>query len=308
MHGIVKRSSNPNTYRIEHLLKTKKITLHYGDITDNSSIFKILTKINPHEVYNLAAQTDVKISFDIPQNTGEITGLGCVNILEAIKNFNNKIRFYQASSSEMFGKVKETPQKETTPFYPRSPYGCSKVFAYWITVNYRESYNIFACNGILFNHESYRRGENFVTKKIVKGLINIKHGAKQPLHLGNIEAKRDWGYAKDYVLGMWMMLQQKTPDDYVLATGETHTVREFIEETCKLLDIDLVWKGRGLNEKGIDAKTKKTIIVIDKQFFRPTEVDILIGDCTKAKKQLGWKPKTKFKQLIKIMVQAELKK
>lgn len=308
VHGIIKRASSPNTGRIEHLLRSGKVTLHYGDITDSNSLINVLHKVKPDEVYNLAAQTDVRISFDIPVSTSIITGLGCVNILEAIRNINLKIRFYQASSSEMFGKVQEIPQKETTPFYPRSPYGCAKVFAYWTTINYRESYGMFACNGILFNHESCRRGTNFVTKKIVNGLVGIKRGSGITVKLGNIEAKRDWGHAKDYVEGMWRILQQKKPDDYVLATGETHSVREFIEETCKCLDIELIWEGTGLREKGIDKKTMKTIIEIDKEFFRPAEVDTLVGDYTKAKNLLGWKPKTKFKQLVKLMVHEESRK
>lgn len=308
VHGIIKRASSPSTSRIEHLLRNGKVTLHYGDITDNNSLINVLHKVKPDEVYNLAAQTDVRISFDIPVSTSIITGLGCVNILEAIRNINPKIRFYQASSSEMFGKVQEIPQKETTPFHPRSPYGCAKVFAYWTTINYRESYGMFACNGILFNHESCRRGTNFVTKKIVNGLVGIKRGSGITVKLGNIEAKRDWGHAKDYVEGMWRILQQKKPDDYVLATGETHSVREFIEETCKCLDIELIWEGTGLREKGIDKKTMKTIIEIDKEFFRPAEVDTLVGDYTKAKNLLGWKPKTKFKQLVKLMVHEESRK
>lgn len=308
VHGIVKRASNPNTERIDHLLRDGKVTLHYGDITDINSLINVIRKVTPDEIYNLAAQTDVRISFDIPVSTSFITGLGCVNILEAIKNIDPRIRFYQASSSEMFGKVQEIPQKETTPFYPRSPYGCAKVFAYWTTINYRESYKMFACNGILFNHESCRRGNNFVTKKIVKGLVGIKKGSGVVVRLGNIEARRDWGHAKDYVEGMWLMLQQKKPDDYILATGETHSVREFIEEACKCMDIELIWEGTGLGEKGVDKKTRKTIIKIDKEFFRPTEVDILVGDYTKAKNLLGWEPKIKFKQLVKLMVNEELQK
>ncbi len=306
VHGLVKRSSNPNTYRIDHLLNANKVLLHYGDLIDANSIVKILSETRPDEVYNLAAQTDVRISFDTPQNTGYVTGIGCVNLLESIKNIDSNIRFYQASSSEMFGKVREIPQKETTPFYPRSPYGCAKVYAFWMTVNYRDSYNLFMCNGILFNHESPRRGENFVTKKIAKGLAEIKKGNDKPLSLGNLEAKRDWGYAKDYVEGMWLMLQQEKPDDYILATGETHTVREFVEETCKILDIKLRWRGKGLDEKGIDSTTNKVILEVDKKYFRPAEVDILIGDYSKAKNTLGWSPKTNYKQLIELMVKKEL--
>ncbi len=310
VHGIMRRASTFNTKRINHIYQdkhdtNKKLFLHYGDLSDSSNISKLIQKIRPHEIYNLGAQSHVRVSFDVPEYTTDITALGTLRILEAIKNIDPTIKFYQAGSSEMFGKVMEIPQKETTPFYPRSPYGCAKVFAHFITQNYRESYNIFAVNGILFNHESPRRGETFVTKKITRGLVRIKAGIEEKLYLGNLEAKRDWGYSKDYVEGMWKMLQAKKADDYVLATGETHTVREFITEASKLLGMNIVWKGKGTKEKGIDTHTGKTIIEIDPEYFRPTEVDILIGDPSKAEKKLGWKPKTTFKELVRIMMEVD---
>jgi len=310
VHGIIRRSSSFNTGRIDHILKDShekdvKLFLHYGDLSDGSNISKLLREIKPDEIYNLGAQSHVRVSFDIPEYTADVDGIGTLRILDAIKDSGVKTKFYQASSSELFGKVRETPQKETTPFYPRSPYGCAKIYAFWITKNYRESYKIFACNGILFNHESPRRGETFVTRKITRGLSRIKKGLEKKLYLGNLDAKRDWGYAKDYVEGMWMMLQQKKPDDYILATGETHTVREFLEKSAMLLKFDIIWKGKGLNEKGVDKKTGKTIIEIDERYFRPAEVDFLIGDATKAKKKLGWEPKVKFDELVKIMIEAD---
>lgn len=308
VHGIIRRASTFNTGRIDHIFKDShekgvKLFLHYGDLSDSSNISRIIDKIEPDEIYNLGAQSHVRVSFDMPEYTGDVAGLGTLRILDAIKETGIKTRFYQASSSEMFGKVMEVPQKETTPFYPRSPYACAKVYSYWITVNYRESYDIFACNGILFNHESPRRGETFVTRKITRGLSRIKLGIDDKLYLGNIDSKRDWGYAKDYVEGMWLMLQQEKPDDYVLATGETHTVREFIEESANILGFDIVWEGEGLNEKGIDRNTGKVIIEIDERYFRPAEVDLLIGDYGKAKSLLGWEPKTRFKELAKLMTE-----
>lgn len=310
VHGIVRRVSTFNRQRIEHLFsdphEKAKITLHYGDLTDSSSLHRLLGQLKPDELYHLGAQSHVRISFDIPEFTGNTTALGTTRLLEAIRHDSPNTRFYQAASSEMFGKVQEIPQKETTPFYPRSPYGAAKVYAYWMAVNYRESYGIYACNGILFNHESPRRGENFVTRKITYGLVRILKGEMKKLYLGNLNAKRDWGYAKDYVEGMWLMLQQDKPDDYILATNKNHTVREFVEEAAKLLDFDLVWEGSGLDEKGLDRKTGKTIIEIDPRYLRPAEVDVLIGDYSKAKEKLGWEPKVKFKELIKIMVEAEL--
>lgn len=310
VHGIIRRASTFNTGRIDHLYKDQhinnvKLFLHYGDLSDGSNIARLLEKIKPDEIYHLGAQSHVRVSFDIPEYTADVTGLGTLRLLDAIRETGINTKFYQASSSEMFGLVQETPQKETTPFYPRSPYGCAKVYAYWITKNYRESYGLFACNGILFNHESPRRGETFVTKKIVRALTKIKNGSTEKLYLGNLEAKRDWGYAEDYVEGMWLMLQQDKPDDYILATGESYSVREFTEETAKNLGIDIEWQGQGLDEKGIDKKTGKTIIEIDPRYFRPAEVDILVGDYSKAKDKLGWEPKTKFKELVKIMVEAE---
>ncbi|PJA88265.1 MAG: GDP-mannose 4,6-dehydratase [Candidatus Moranbacteria bacterium CG_4_9_14_3_um_filter_36_9] len=313
VHGIVRRSSSFNTERIDHILPVSrlheskvKIYREYGDLSDSSSISRIIERIKPDEIYNLGAQSHVRISFDIPEYTCDTVGLGTLRVLDAIKESGIKTKFYQAGSSEMFGKVQETPQKETTPFYPRSPYGCAKVFAHWITANYRESYGLFACNGILFNHESPRRGGNFVTKKVTRGLARVKLGLEDFISLGNLDAKRDWGYAKDYVEGMWLMLQADKPDDYVLATGEMHTVRELVEETCRILGFNLIWKGNGVNEVGIDKKTKKIIIKIDPYFFRPAEVDLLLGDASKAKNKLGWEPKIKFKELVKLMVEADL--
>lgn len=313
VHGIIRRSSSFNTGRIDHLYKDPhvngvKLFLHYGDLSDSSNISRLLEKIKPDEIYHLGAQSHVRVSFDTPEYTADVTGLGTVRLLDAIRDTGIKTKFYQASSSELFGKAQEIPQTERTPFYPRSPYACAKVYAYWIAINYRESYGIFACNGILFNHESPRRGETFVTRKITRGLARIMAGKDSCLYLGNLDAKRDWGYAKDYVEGMWRMLQQKQPDDFVLATGETHRVREFIEECARLLKIELQWKGKGIKEVGIDKKTKKVIIRIDPKYFRPAEVDLLLGDPTKARKKLGWKPKTKFKELVKIMLEADLEK
>jgi len=310
VHGIIRRASTFNTGRIDHLYKDPhvngvKLFLHYGDLSDGSNISRLLEKIKPDEIYHLGAQSHVRVSFDIPEYTADVTGLGTLRILDAIKETGIKTKFYQASSSEMFGKAHEIPIKETTLFYPRSPYGCAKVYAYWITKNYRESYGLFACNGILFNHESPRRGETFVTRKITRGLARIKLGKDKILYLGNLDAKRDWGYAKDFVEAMWLMLQQKEPDDYIIATGETHSVREFAEEAAKHLSFDLIWKGKGLKEKGIDKKTGKTVIEIDPRYFRPAEVDILLGDYSKARKQLGWQPKVKFKELAKIMAKAD---
>lgn len=313
VHGIMRRASSFNTGRIDRIyqdphINNRKIFLYYGDLSDSSNISRLLEKVKPDEIYNLGAQSHVKVSFEIPEYTADVTGIGTLRLLDAIKETGIKTRFYQAASSEMFGKVQEVPQKETTPFYPRSPYGCAKVYAYWITKNYRESYDLFACNGILFNHESPRRGETFVTQKIVKTLTKIKLGSSEKLYLGNLEAKRDWGYAPEYVEAMWLMLQQERPDDYIIATGRTHTVREFTEEAAGLLDFEIEWKGNGINEKGIDKKTGKIIIEIDPSYFRPAEVDLLVGDYSKAKNKLGWEPKTDFKELVKIMVEADLKK
>jgi GDPmannose 4,6-dehydratase len=313
VHGIIRRSSSFNTSRIDHLyidphLNGVRLFLHYGDLSDSSNLSRLIAKIEPDEIYNLGAQSHVRVSFDIPEYTGDVTGLGALRMLDAIRESGVKTKLYQASSSEMFGKVQETPQKETTPFYPRSPYGCAKLYAYWITINYRESYDLFACNGILFNHESPRRGETFVTRKISKALARIKLGLEDKLYLGNLDSKRDWGYAPDYVEGMWLMLQQPEPDDYVLATGKTYSVREFTEEACRLLGINLTWKGEGIDEEGIDMATGRAIIKIDPKYFRPAEVDLLLGDYSKAKRILNWEPKTTFKDLVRIMVEADLEK
>lgn len=313
VHGIIRRSSTFNTSRIDHIYEDAhspdwKLHLHYGDLSDGSNLNRILEKVQPDEIYHLGAQSHVRVSFDMPEYTGDVTGIGTLRLLDAIRESGIKTKFYQASSSEMFGKAVELPLKETTPFYPRSPYGCAKVYAYWITKNYREAYGMFASNGILFNHESPRRGETFVTKKITRGLSRIKLGKDDTLYLGNLDAKRDWGYAKDYVYGMWLMLQHTEPDDFILATNEAHTVREFVEEAGKHLGFEIVWRGVGVEEEGIDKKTGKTIIKIDSHYFRPAEVDILLGDYSKAKKKLGWEPETKFKELAKLMAEEDLKK
>ncbi len=310
VYGIQRRASTFNTARINHLYDVPQypnFETVYGDLTDASSISRILEKIKPDEIYNLGAQSHVRVSFDIPEYTADVVALGTLRILDSIKETGIQTKFYQASSSEMFGHVSEIPQKETTPFYPCSPYACAKVFAYWITKNYRESYNLFASNGILFNHESPRRGSTFVTRKITRGLVRISLGLEEKITLGNLEAKRDWGYAPDYVEGMWRMLQQNEPDDFVLATGETHSVREFIETACRILDIPLMWEGKGLTEHGINTKNGKTFIAIDPKYFRPTEVDLLIGDASKAKEKLKWEPKVRFPELVQIMVDADRK-
>jgi len=311
IHGIIRPASVFTTERIIHLFNDKKILnkklfLYWGDMTDSSNLNRILEKSNPDEVYNLAAQSHVKVSFDIPEYTAEVDAIGTLRFLDAIKELGLKTKFYQASTSELFGKVQEIPQTEKTPFYPRSPYAVAKLYAYWVVVNYREAYDLFACNGILFNHESPRRGETFVTRKIVRAAIKIKLGLEEKLYLGNLNAKRDWGYAPDYVETMWSMLQQDEPDDYVIATGENHTVREFCYLAFKEVGFNLKWEGNGINEKGIDEKSGKVLIEVDEQYFRPTEVDILLGNSDKAKKKLGWRIKTSFEELIKIMVKADL--
>ena len=294
VHGIIRRASTFNTSRLEHLYtdphtREAALKLHYGDLSDASALARLIGRITPDEIYNLAAQSHVRVSFDNPEYTTDITATGAVRLLEAIRETGIKPRFYQASSSEMFGKAREIPQRETTPFYPRSPYGCAKVYAYWITVNYRESYGLFACNGILFNHESPRRGETFVTRKITRAVAHIVTGLQDKLYLGNLEAKRDWGYAREYVEAMWLMLQQAKPDDYVVATGESHSVREFLEAAFAHAGLD--WRKH---------------VEIDPNYYRPTEVDLLVGDASKAKKQLGWEPKTKFNDLVKLMVDADM--
>ena len=312
VHGIVRRSSSFNTGRIDHIINNEKYKnqffFHHGDVTDASNLNRLLEKIEPNKIYNLAAQSHVKVSFEIPDYTAQVDALGTLRFLDAIRKIDIKTKFYQASTSELYGRVQEIPQTEKTAFYPRSPYGVAKLYAYWIIINYREAYNIFACNGILFNHESPRRGETFVTRKITLAACRIKEGLQNKLYLGNLNAKRDWGYAPEYCEGMWLMLQQKEPKDYVLATGENHTIRKFIELTFKELDIEINWEGTGQEEKGIDTKTGKTIIEVDKKYYRPTEVDLLLGDATKAGKELGWKPKIKLNDLIKIMVRSDLKK
>ncbi|MBF0317678.1 MAG: GDP-mannose 4,6-dehydratase [Nitrospirae bacterium] len=310
VHGFVRRSSTTNTSRIDHLIENPKINdrrlyLHHADLNDGGLITKLVRKIGPYEVYNLAAQSHVRVSFDMPEYTGDITGLGTVRVLEALKTVAFDARFYQASSSELFGRAVEVPQKETTPFYPISPYACAKAYAFWITVNYREGYGLFACNGILFNHESPRRGETFVTRKITRTMSRIKLGLEDKLYLGNMDAIRDWGYAKDYVEAMWMMLQHDEPDDYCIATGETHSVREFVEVTAECLGMRLAWNGVGINEQGIDRNTGKVIVEIDPRYFRPVDVDHLIGDASKAKAKINWQPKVKFKELVEIMTQAD---
>ena len=310
VHGIIRHESTFKTKRIDYLYKyshiaNAKFFLHFGDLADSRNINSILEKICPEEIYNLGAQSQVRVSFALPEYTADVTGLSVVRMLDTIKKTGIKTKFYQASSSEMFGRAITLPLTEESPFFPRSPYSIAKVFAYWMTRNYRECYNMYTVNGILFNHISPRRGETFVTRKITRGLARIKLGKENKLFLGNIEAKRDWGYAKDYVYGMWLMMQQDKPDDYILATGETHSVREFIEEVSKFFGYDIFWQGEGVNEKGIDRKTNKVIIEIDPKYFRPTEVDALVGDYSKAKNILGWEPQVKFKELVQIMAKAD---
>ncbi|MDK2886833.1 MAG: GDPmannose 4,6-dehydratase [Thermosipho sp. (in: thermotogales)] len=343
VHGIIRRSSSFNTARIEHLYRdpheSDRFFLHYGDLTDSTNLIRLLQEIQPNEIYNLGAQSHVKVSFETPEYTANSDALGTLRLLESVRllGMEKKVKFYQASTSELYGKVKEIPQKETTPFYPRSPYAVAKLYAYWITVNYREAYGIFACNGILFNHESERRGETFVTRKITRAATRILLGTQKRLYLGNLNAKRDWGYAKDYVKGMWLMLQQPEPDDYVLATGEAHSVREFCEIAFGEIGLKIEWKGEGIDEKGILSEIDKrkteeyiaklkekhpdlqdfrldlshlklgdVLIEVDPRYFRPTEVDFLLGDASKAREKLGWKPEVTFKQLVKIMVEHDL--
>jgi GDPmannose 4,6-dehydratase len=313
VHGLIRRSSSFNTGRIDHLynnpdIYNKQLFLHYGDLTDSSNLNRLLEKIAPDEVYNLAAQSHVKVSFEVPEYTAEVDAVGTLRFLDAIKESGAKVRFYQASTSELYGKVQEIPQSETTPFYPRSPYAVAKIYGYWIVVNYREAYDIFACNGILFNHESPRRGETFVTRKITRAAARIREGLQDRLVLGNMDAKRDWGYAPEFVDAMWRMLQQDTPDDFVVATGETHTVREFTEITFRELGIELAWQGEAENEKGIDTATGAVRVEVSPHYYRPTEVDLLIGDPSKARRVLGWEPKVKFEELVKIMAAADLEK
>ncbi len=313
VHGIIRRASSFNTFRIDHLyndpeLLNKRFFLHHGDLTDSSNLNRLVEKIRPDEIYNLGAQSHVLVSFEVPEYTAEVDGVGTLRFLDAIKETGIRTRFYQASTSELYGLVQEVPQNENTPFYPRSPYAAAKLYAYWIVVNYREAYNLFACNGILFNHESERRGKTFVTRKISVAVAKIMTGQQDKLLLGNLEAKRDWGYAPEYAEGMWRMLQAETPEDYVLATNETHRIRDFVEEAFRVLGEEIVWKGSGVNEKGFLKSSGKEVVAIDPRYFRPTEVDLLIGDYSKAKEKLGWEPKTTFKDLVRIMVLADFEK
>ncbi|MGM9979699.1 MAG: GDP-mannose 4,6-dehydratase [Clostridium sp.] len=313
VHGIIRRHSTISTTRIDPLFENpeignKKLFLHYGDLTDSSNLNRLLEKIKPDEIYNLAAQSHVAVSFEVPEYTAEATGVGTLRLLDAIKENGLKCRFYQASTSELFGGLPGTaPQSEKTPFYPKSPYGVAKLYSYWITVNYRESYDLFACNGILFNHESPRRGETFVTRKITRAVASIMAGKQEKLSLGNMDAKRDWGFAGDYVEGMWRILQQEKPGDYVLATNETHTVREFVELAFKEVGVDIEWQGTGVDEKGIDKATGKVLVDVNPRYFRPAEVELLWGDSTKAEKELGWKRKVSFKGLVSMMVDSDMK-
>lgn len=312
VHGMIRRASSFNTKRIDHLFENSDIGnrtlfLHHGDLTDSSNVNRLVEKIQPVEIYNLGAQSHVQVSFEVPEYTAETVGIGTLRVLDAIKESKLNCKYYQASTSELFGGMPDTaPQSEKTPFYPRSPYAAAKLYAYWITVNYREAYNLYACNGILFNHESPRRGETFVTRKITRAVANILVGKQDKLSLGNLDAKRDWGFAGDYVEGMWMMLQQEKPEDYVLATGETHMVREFVELSFKEVDIDIEWKGQGVDEKGIDSKTGKLLIDVNPRYFRPTEVELLLGDPTKMENELGWKRRVGFKELVHMMVKSDL--
>lgn len=314
VHGIKRRTSIINTQRIDHLyqdphIEGRNFILHYGDMTDTSNLIRLFQEIEPDEVYNLAAQSHVQVSFELPEYTGNSDGLGVLRLLEAIRisKLEKKTRFYQASTSELFGKVQEIPQKETTPFYPRSPYGVAKLYGYWITVNYRESYDMFASNGILFNHESPIRGETFVTRKITRAVASIANGSDEVLYLGNIDSKRDWGHARDYVEAMWMILQAQKADDYIVSTGETRSVREFVEVAFDYVGINIEWSGKGLDEVGVNKKNGKVLVKIDPKYFRPAEVDLLIGDSSKIRKDLGWKPKFTFKDLVKDMMDSDLK-
>ena len=313
MHGIKRRASSFNTDRIDHLYrdpheKNVRLKLHYGDLTDATNLIRVIQQVQPDEIYNLAAQSHVAVSFETPEYTANSDALGTLRILEAIRilGLEKKTRFYQASTSEMYGKVQEIPQRETTPFYPRSPYGAAKVYAYWITVNYREAYGLFACNGILFNHESPNRGETFVTRKITRGLARIREGLDQCLYLGNIDSLRDWGHARDYVRAQWLMLQHSQPEDFVIATGEQHSVRDFVTLAASRLGYEVDWRGSGVHEEGVDRKSGKVLVKIDPRYFRPTEVETLLGDPAKAKSVLGWSPKITFAQLVTEMVESDL--
>lgn len=312
VHGIIRRHSSISTNRIDYLFEdpaigNKSLFLHYGDLTDSSNLNRLIEKIRPVEIYNLAAQSHVAVSFEVPEYTADVTGLGTLRLLDAIRETGVKCKFYQASTSELFGGLPETaPQSEKTPLYPKSPYGCAKLYSYWITVNYRESYDLFACNGILFNHESPRRGETFVTRKITMAVASIMAGKQEKLSLGNMDAKRDWGFAGDYVEGMWRILQQEEPQDYVLATNETHTVREFVELSFKEVGVEIIWEGTGVDEKGIDKATGKVLVDVNPRYFRPAEVELLWGDATKAETELNWERKVSFPNLVKMMVDSDM--
>ena len=301
VHGIVRRSSLINTHRIDGIYN--RLSLHYGDLTDSTNLVRVIQKVQPDEIYNLGAQSHVKVSFEMPEYTADVDAVGTLRVLEAVRllGMEDRVRIYQASTSELYGLVQETPQKETTPFYPRSPYGVAKLYGYWITKNYREAYGMYACTGILFNHESPRRGETFVTRKITQALSKISVGLQDCLYLGNLNAKRDWGHAKDFVEAMWLMLQQDEPDDYVIATGVQYSVKDFVEEAASYFGMKIVWMGEGLNEIGYDLNTKKTVIQVNPKYFRPAEVETLLGDASKAKEKLGWEPKISFKQLVEDM-------
>ncbi|MEW5755435.1 MAG: GDP-mannose 4,6-dehydratase [Pseudomonadota bacterium] len=308
VHGIVRRASVFNTDRIDHILSHQDVYTYHGDMSDSSNLNRLLQKVRPDEIYNLAAQSHVAVSFEVPEYTAEVDGIGTIRLLDAIRDIGLETRFYQASTSELFGGLPVTaPQNEQTPFYPKSPYGAAKLYAYWVTVNYREAYGMYACNGILFNHESPRRGETFVTKKITKAVARISKGQQEVLRLGNLDALRDWGYAKEYVECMWLMLQQEKPDDFVIATGKTYSVRYFVEQAFKCVGITVEWRGVGVGEKGVDSKTGKVLVEVDSRYFRPAEVELLQGDASKAKRLLGWENKTTLEELIKIMIDYDLK-
>ena len=306
VHGIIRRASNFNTNRIDHLFSHPRLKLHHGDVTDSSNLNKLLQQIQPDEIYNLAAQSHVQVSFEVPEYTAQVDAVGTLRILDAMLNHCPQAKFYQASTSELYGKVQEVPQSETTPFYPRSPYAVAKLYGYWIVKNFREAYQLYACNGILFNHESERRGKTFVTRKITTGLAEIAKGKREVIRLGNLNAQRDWGYAKEFVEAMWLMLQQDHPQDFVFATGKTYSIREFAERAARYIGIEIEWQGEGMEEKGINRKTGKPVIEVDARYFRPTEVDLLIGDASKAAKELGWQPKVGIEELVKIMMEHDL--
>lgn len=306
VHGIIRRASNFNTQRIDSLMESNSISLHHGDLTDSANLNKLLSQIKPDEIYNLGAQSHVKVSFDVPEYTAQVDAVGTLRILDAMKNHCPEARFYQASTSELYGKVQEVPQTETTPFYPRSPYAVAKLYGYWITKNFREAYDLYACNGVLFNHESERRGKTFVTRKITMALSEISLGLRDVLYLGNLDAQRDWGYAREYVEAMWLMLQQDKPEDFVIATGKMYSVRDFVEYAAPHAGFEIVWKGEGVEEKGYDKETGKLIVAVNPKYFRPAEVEQLLGDPTKAKEKLGWEPKVDVKELVEIMMKADL--